>query len=115
MRLSLIRSYAVNILSNAMLITQREGAAAGSLLNDQLSRIAESLGLPAEALNVFSEPCSKLGAEKTATMLRLFRYEGSGKDEPTTVAERQSTTSFFIHRRATNHVQHTEILVFSVS
>ncbi|TVY33667.1 hypothetical protein LOCC1_G007662 [Lachnellula occidentalis] len=61
---------------------------AGDLLNDQLGRIAESLELPAEALDVYSKPCSRLSLEKTATMLRLFRYEGFEKDQPRIVAER---------------------------
>lgn len=62
-------------------------AAAGSLLNEQLGRIAESLGLPAESLTKYSEPCSELGTESTATMLRLFRYEGYDGSESKTVAE----------------------------
>ncbi|TVY20305.1 hypothetical protein LARI1_G000812 [Lachnellula arida] len=62
-------------------------AVAGDLLNDQLGRIAESLELPAEALDVYSKPCSRLTMDKTATMLRLFRYEGFEKDQTKTVAE----------------------------
>lgn len=61
--------------------------AAGSLLNEQLGRIAESLGLPAESLTAYSEPCSQLGTESTATMLRLFRYEGYDGSVSKTVAE----------------------------
>ncbi|TVY22356.1 hypothetical protein LHYA1_G008648 [Lachnellula hyalina] len=62
-------------------------AVAGDLLNDQLGRVAESLELPAEALDVYSKPCSRLSMEKTATMLRLFRYEGFEQNQPKTVAE----------------------------
>ncbi|PBP16047.1 2og-Fe oxygenase family protein [Diplocarpon rosae] len=50
-------------------------AEASSLLSETLGKVAESLGLPAEALTVYSKPCTALGAEETATMLRLFRYE----------------------------------------
>ena len=82
-------------------------------MNGQLSRVAESLGLPANALNVYSEPCSKLGMEKTATMLRLFRYEGFEKDEPKTVAERQSTP-ISTYLQSTDNIQPTEILASSV-
>lgn len=64
-------------------------AEAGGLLNEILGRIAESLGLPAEALTQYSEPCAKLPIEKTATMLRLFRYEGVEGKESKTVAERK--------------------------
>ncbi|KAE8442259.1 hypothetical protein EG329_003519 [Mollisiaceae sp. DMI_Dod_QoI] len=61
-------------------------AEAGDLLNETLGKIAESLGLPAEALTVYSEPCSRLGT-KTATMLRLFRYEGFEGKQSKVVAE----------------------------
>jgi hypothetical protein len=61
---------------------------AGGLLDDILGRIAQSLGLPAEALTVYSSPCAKLPIEKTATMLRLFRYEGFEGKHSKTVAER---------------------------
>ena len=67
-------------------------AEAGGLLNEILGRIAESLGLPAEALTQYSEPCVKLPIEKTATMLRLFRYEGFEGKESRTVAERKFNT-----------------------
>lgn len=60
---------------------------AGTLLNDMIGEIARSLGLPPDALTVFSEPCSTLGVDKTATLLRLFRYEGFEKDQPKIVAE----------------------------
>jgi isopenicillin N synthase-like dioxygenase len=62
-------------------------AEAGGLLNDILGRIAESLDLPAEALTAYSQPCAELGHNKTATMLRLFRYEGFEGKEAKTVAE----------------------------
>ncbi|KAG0646643.1 hypothetical protein D0Z07_7461 [Hyphodiscus hymeniophilus] len=62
-------------------------AEAGGLLNETLGRISESLGLPAKSLTQYSEPCAKLGSEKTATMLRLFRYEGFEGKESKTVAE----------------------------
>ncbi|CAG8955583.1 hypothetical protein HYFRA_00009537 [Hymenoscyphus fraxineus] len=61
---------------------------AGGLLDDLVRRVAESLGLPPDALGVYSEPCRKLGVEKTATLLRLFRYESSSSEtEMKTVAE----------------------------
>lgn len=61
-------------------------AEAGDLLNETLRKVAESLGLPAESLTAYSEPCSRLG-RKTATMLRLFRYEGFEGKQPKVVAE----------------------------
>lgn len=61
-------------------------AQAGDLLTETLGKVAESLGLPAESLTVYSEPCSKLG-RKTATMLRLFRYEGFEGKQSKVVAE----------------------------
>ena len=67
---------------------------AGGLLNEILGRISESLGLPAEALTQYSEPCAKLSVDKTATMLRLFRYEGFEGNESKTVAERESNSTF---------------------
>jgi isopenicillin N synthase-like dioxygenase len=60
---------------------------AGGLLNQLLGCIARSLGLPAEALTIYSEPCSRLQPQKTATMLRLFRYEGFEGEQSKTVAE----------------------------
>lgn len=49
----------------------------GALLRDQLlGSMAESLGLSPDALTDFVGPGAELGAEKTATMVRLFRYEG---------------------------------------
>lgn len=63
----------------------------GSLLRDQLlGRMAESLGLSSDALTDFVGPGAELGAEKTATMVRLFRYEGCNTDvgEGRVVAER---------------------------
>jgi hypothetical protein len=67
----------------------REAAAAawheaGKLINEHLGLIAGSLGLPPKALQVYSEPCIELNSQKTATMLRLFRYEGH---QEKTVAE----------------------------
>jgi len=41
-----------------------------------LARIAESLELSPDALTRFSEPCISLTNARTATMMRLFRYEG---------------------------------------
>lgn len=63
------------------------------MLNEMLGRVAESLGLPARALEVFSEPCTQLTQEKTATMLRLFRYDGSVNEQMKMVAEGRSNTS----------------------
>lgn len=54
---------------------QSTWAEAGALLTAMLARIAESLGLPPEALTTYSTPCGTLSSERTATMLRLFRYE----------------------------------------
>ncbi len=65
-------------------------AEAGGLLKEILGRIAESLGLSADALTVFMGPGVELGTEKTATMLRLFRYEGCDKGSPRVVAERKT-------------------------
>jgi len=54
----------------------------GTYLDSCLGRISTSLGLPDHedrGLRVFVGPCKSLGQEeehKTATMLRLFRYEG---------------------------------------
>ena len=59
----------------------------GEFVHDTLCRIAQTLGLQEEALKVFSEPCLELKSEKTATMLRLFRYEG--EQEPKIVGERE--------------------------
>jgi len=65
-------------------------AEAGGLLNDILGKVAESLGLSADALTRFSDPCKKLRGDRTATMLRLFRYEGYEGVESRLVAERRS-------------------------
>lgn len=51
-------------------------ALCGTLLNNIIGRIAESLALPPEALQAFSKPVSTFQPARTATMLRLFRYEG---------------------------------------
>ncbi|CAD6444543.1 a64c298c-c448-4020-9b7d-0102b59b8594 [Sclerotinia trifoliorum] len=50
----------------------------GDVLNKILGEIASSLGMKNELLVKFSEPCSKLQDKRTATMIRLFRYEGDG-------------------------------------
>lgn len=63
-------------------------AEAGDLLNEMLVKVAESLDLPEDSFRVFSEPCSRLG-RKTATMLRLFRYEGFEGKNSKVVAERR--------------------------
>lgn len=66
-------------------------AEVGALLRDQLLGImAESLGLSPDALTDFVGPGAELGAEKTATMVRLFRYEGcnTAVGEGRVVAER---------------------------
>ncbi|TEY58778.1 hypothetical protein BOTCAL_0200g00060 [Botryotinia calthae] len=47
----------------------------GDVLNRILGEIASSLGMKTELLTRYSEPCLKLNHEKTATMIRLFRYE----------------------------------------
>ena len=63
---------------------------AGALLNEILGRIAESLGLEPDALSKFSEPCGELHDLRTATMLRLFRYEGFSGKESKVVAQGMS-------------------------
>lgn len=63
----------------------------GVLLRDHLlGSMAESLGLSPNALTDFVGPGAELGAEKTATMVRLFRYEGCNNPvgEGRIVAER---------------------------
>jgi hypothetical protein len=69
-------------------------AEAAGLLSEILGGVAHSLGLSAEKLTRYSEPCTKLGEEKTATMLRLFRYEGFEGRESRTVAEGISSPLF---------------------
>jgi hypothetical protein len=65
----------------------------GSYLDSSLGRISTSLGLPDtedQGLRQFVGPCRTMQAhdtEKTATMLRLFRYEGW---DPKVVAEAHS-------------------------
>lgn len=61
---------------------------AGEYLNELLGYVAKSLGLPAEALTAYSQPCIELGWERTATMLRIFRYEGFEGQQSKIVAER---------------------------
>jgi len=60
---------------------------AGGLLNETLGRVAESLGLPADSLTVYSSPSKEMGSLRTATMLRLFRYEGFEGTQSKVVAE----------------------------
>ncbi|KAA8569473.1 hypothetical protein EYC84_001104 [Monilinia fructicola] len=50
----------------------------GDVLNRLLGEIASSLGMRKDLLTRYSEPCSKLQEKRTATMIRLFRYEGDG-------------------------------------
>lgn len=72
----------IAIRSTQMLPTEFKDAAeafwacAGDLLDDMLGSIAESLELEPSALTKFSKPCTRLIDQPTATMLRLFRYEG---------------------------------------
>ncbi|KAF2756472.1 hypothetical protein EJ05DRAFT_65646 [Pseudovirgaria hyperparasitica] len=54
----------------------RAWAEAGQALNAILEQVAKTLDLPPEALTQYSEPCIELNGRRTATMLRLFRYEG---------------------------------------
>jgi isopenicillin N synthase-like dioxygenase len=62
-------------------------AVAGAFLNRSLGHVAETLDLPSKSLTAYSEPCITLGKEKTATLLRLFRYEGFEGRDSKTVAE----------------------------
>lgn len=62
----------------------------GNVLNKTLGEIASSLGMKKDLLTRYSEPCSKLHGEKTATMIRLFRYESDGVEEKV-VSERMSS------------------------
>lgn len=71
-------------------------SAAGGLLDAQLGSIAESLGLEGEKLMGFSEPCRELKEERTATMLRLFRYEGFDGEESKIVAEGKFCSHFYL-------------------
>lgn len=64
-------------------------AEGGALMNDLVGSVAESLGLSAKALTIYSGPCTSLGQEKTASMLRIFRYEGFEGNMPKMVAERR--------------------------
>ncbi|ESZ98499.1 hypothetical protein SBOR_1161 [Sclerotinia borealis F-4128] len=50
----------------------------GDVLNKILGEVASSLGMRKESLTQYSEPCSKLLGERTASMIRLFRYEMDG-------------------------------------
>lgn len=60
---------------------------AGGLVNEILGRVAETLGVKPDALTRFSEPCKELQTLRTATMLRLFRYEGFSGQETKIVAQ----------------------------
>ncbi|RFU34815.1 hypothetical protein B7463_g1561, partial [Scytalidium lignicola] len=62
-------------------------AQAGKLLNELLGCVSESLGLPGQTLTAFSEPCTAMRENETATLLRLFRYEGDGDEKEGIVAE----------------------------
>lgn len=64
----------------------------GELLNKMVEGVEESLGMENGSLTAFSEPCLNILPEKTATMLRLFRYEGSFAEEQV-VAERMAPFS----------------------
>jgi hypothetical protein len=70
-------------------------AEAGCFLNDTLGCIAESLGLPSQALTIYSAPCTTLSHEKYSTMLRLFRYEGSHEGQSKIVAEGMLGINYF--------------------
>jgi hypothetical protein len=69
-------------------------ARVGALLDETMGRVAKSLGLPAEALTCLSGPCKEMGENKTATMLRLFRYEGFEGQDSRVVAERMCSSPF---------------------
>jgi len=68
----------------------------GDVLNRILGEIASSLGMKKELLTRYSEPCLKLHHEKTATMIRLFRYESDGMDGKV-VSERMLSLSLPKH------------------
>lgn len=81
---------------------------ASGLLNESLGRVAESLDLPAEALTVYSKPCTTLGNEVTATMLRLFRYEGFAGKYSKVVAEgmnEQPVMGISANKLVTRHIR----------
>lgn len=79
-------------------VTSYWNTAAG-LLHDMLGQISVSLGLPPDSLTVYSEPCKKLGSKRTATMLRLFRYEGFEGTQSKIVAEGRYFV-FFLYLQA---------------
>ncbi|KAI9642022.1 hypothetical protein NHQ30_009893 [Ciborinia camelliae] len=54
---------------------------AGDVLNRILGEIACSLAMNKELLTRYSEPCSTLQEKRTASMIRLFRYEGDAASE----------------------------------
>jgi len=98
-------NFTPEVLKEAGSIFWKEAAI---LLNEILGRIAESLGLPAEALTVYSKPCMELDGHRRATMLRLFRYEVFDGAEPRVVAEgmthyqpdRQGVETYFRTQRS---------------
>ena len=82
----------------------------GALLRDQLlGSMAESLGLSPDALTDFVGPGAELGAEKTATMVRLFRYEGcnTAVGEGKIVAERTLLMCVVLLLSAISTLKHT--------
>lgn len=68
---------------------------AGGLLSELLGCVSESLGLPRSLLTAYSEPCSALHEQRTATLLRLFRYEGHAAEKGGIVAERRCWFVFY--------------------
>jgi isopenicillin N synthase-like dioxygenase len=48
----------------------------GDVLNDLIVGVAKSLQLEPDALTRFCSPCIRLRDQQTATLMRLFRYEG---------------------------------------
>jgi isopenicillin N synthase-like dioxygenase len=51
-------------------------ARVGGVLHEALGEAARGLGLEADALQRFSAPCVRLKEARTASLMRLFRYEG---------------------------------------
>ncbi|KAF2665287.1 hypothetical protein BT63DRAFT_359529, partial [Microthyrium microscopicum] len=54
----------------------RYWALAGELLVDMLDGVSASVDIQPDALRNLAQPCATLSTERTATMLRMFRYEG---------------------------------------
>lgn len=73
----------------------------GDVLNRLLGEIASSLGMRKDLLTRYSEPCSKLQEKRTATMIRLFRYEGDGVSRKV-VSERRSSIDHLEEHGNTN-------------